>query len=545
MTISTTYTPNAYAGDGSTTSFAVTFAFLSDADNLKVSLKDNTTGVVTVQTSSTHYNVSGSNVVFVTAPASGKTVLVELDPSYLQESDYRENGSLPAEVLEADLDLLKLESQLNKEKADAALRLDPVVAATLTSNIIVASNTPLTNAGKFVRFNAAGTGFEVQTLSATAGLGDVIDDVTPQLGGDLDLNGSDITGTGNIDITGIVSATSIAGGTPVLGTADEVQLRVKGHSTQTANILEVRNNADGLSLGVDTSGNAYINGNITVGGTVDGRDIAADGSALDALIAAPPASAGVSENIAQAAHGLAVGDVVRLSGAGTYAKAQADSAANAEVIGVVSAVEDVDNFTVLVAGKISGLSGLTANTVYFLSAGTAGALTSTQPSSTGEVSKPVLISDSTTSGYILTHRGAVIGNGPATAASQAEMEAATSTDTYVTPASAKHHPGVAKAWVNLSGTGTAAIRSSYNVTSITDEGTGDYTIYFTVDMANANYVTVATGQNSTSPGVGYSSVGLYTNSGAQGVGYVRVNSTTAGGSLLDYPTVSVVVFGNQ
>ena len=45
----------------------------------------------------------------------------------------------------------------------------------------------------------------------------------------------------------------------------------------------------------------------------------------------------------------------------------------------------------------------------------------------------------------------------------------------------------AKAWVNFNGTGTVAIRASYNVSSITDNGTGDYTVNFSTAMADANY----------------------------------------------------------
>jgi hypothetical protein len=45
----------------------------------------------------------------------------------------------------------------------------------------------------------------------------------------------------------------------------------------------------------------------------------------------------------------------------------------------------------------------------------------------------------------------------------------------------------AKAWVNFNGTGTVAIRASGNVSSITDTGTGDYTVNFTVAMVDANY----------------------------------------------------------
>ena len=44
-----------------------------------------------------------------------------------------------------------------------------------------------------------------------------------------------------------------------------------------------------------------------------------------------------------------------------------------------------------------------------------------------------------------------------------------------------------RAWVNFNGTGTVAIRASGNVTSITDNGTGDYTVNMTTAMPDANY----------------------------------------------------------
>ena len=47
--------------------------------------------------------------------------------------------------------------------------------------------------------------------------------------------------------------------------------------------------------------------------------------------------------------------------------------------------------------------------------------------------------------------------------------------------------GSAKAWVNFNGTGTVAIRQSYNVSSITDNGTGTYTVNFTTAMPDADY----------------------------------------------------------
>jgi hypothetical protein len=47
-----------------------------------------------------------------------------------------------------------------------------------------------------------------------------------------------------------------------------------------------------------------------------------------------------------------------------------------------------------------------------------------------------------------------------------------------------------RAWVNFNGTGTVAINASGNVSSITDNGTGDYTINFTTAMPDANYSSV-------------------------------------------------------
>lgn len=57
-------------------------------------------------------------------------------------------------------------------------------------------------------------------------------------------------------------------------------------------------------------------------------------------------------------------------------------------------------------------------------------------------------------------------------------------------------PGyMARAWVNFNGTGTVAIRASGNVSSITDNGTGDYTVNFTTAMPDANYSVSCSGRN--------------------------------------------------
>jgi hypothetical protein len=85
-------------------------------------------------------------------------------------------------------------------------------------------------------------------------------------------------------------------------------------------------------------------------------------------------------------------------------------------------------------------------------------------------------------------------------ADQTEAEAGTDNTKLMTPlrvAQAIAAGGVAGkllAWVNFNGTGTVAIRASGNVSSITDHGTGDYTINFTNALPDENYVVTGTAQ---------------------------------------------------
>ena len=53
--------------------------------------------------------------------------------------------------------------------------------------------------------------------------------------------------------------------------------------------------------------------------------------------------------------------------------------------------------------------------------------------------------------------------------------------------------GSAKAWVNFNGVTTATVRSSFNVSSVTRNGTGDYTVNFTTAMSDANYSIAGSG----------------------------------------------------
>lgn len=61
-----------------------------------------------------------------------------------------------------------------------------------------------------------------------------------------------------------------------------------------------------------------------------------------------------------------------------------------------------------------------------------------------------------------------------------------------------------RAWVNFNGTGAVAIRASGNVSSITDNGTGDYTVNFTNAMSDVNYAVNVSGNVDATGNYGYS-----------------------------------------
>lgn len=122
-----------------------------------------------------------------------------------------------------------------------------------------------------------------------------------------------------------------------------------------------------------------------------------------------------------------------------------------------------------------------------------------------------------------------------TAATQSDMEAASSTTTAVTPSVVRHHPGVAKAWVLFTSDGT--ITASYNVTSVTKNSTGDYTVTFTTAFSSANYVAFGMAQSDATWG--------YKPGGTKSTTACQLVSKDLGGTLVDVVSGSLVFFGDQ
>jgi hypothetical protein len=94
-----------------------------------------------------------------------------------------------------------------------------------------------------------------------------------------------------------------------------------------------------------------------------------------------------------------------------------------------------------------------------------------------------------------------------------------------------------RAWVNFNGTGTVAIRASGNVTSITDNGTGDYTINFTTAMPDANYCSILGGQDS-----GIANSILLTQTGTRTTTQLQIGQRQSNGSQIDLSQMQVAIF---
>jgi hypothetical protein len=96
-----------------------------------------------------------------------------------------------------------------------------------------------------------------------------------------------------------------------------------------------------------------------------------------------------------------------------------------------------------------------------------------------------------------------------------------------------------RAWVNFSGTGTPTRRGFGNVSSITDNNTGDYTVNFTSAMPDSNYATVCSAGGSDSASEEFIA---FTPSGSAVIGSVKVRVSAGTGSATDVDLISVAIF---
>ncbi len=109
----------------------------------------------------------------------------------------------------------------------------------------------------------------------------------------------------------------------------------------------------------------------------------------------------------------------------------------------------------------------------------------------------------------------------------------------LTPTDSK---ALAKAWVNFNGTGTVAIRSSFNVTSITDNGVGAYTVNFATAMEDTNYAVLATSGDGASTNYRVVQVSDVTAPTTTAVRLQTLTQNSGNPQATDHSRVSVAIF---
>lgn len=156
MTVSATTQKVSYSGNGSTVDFDFAFECYASTD-LVVTVKVDSTGVSTTQTETTHYTVSltgtgspytGGTITFVTAPASGETVVISRSLPQTQTTDLITGGDFAAETVEQRLDRLTMQVQDLQEETNRCIKT-PLADTTST-----ALDNEVDRAGKYVFFSS-------------------------------------------------------------------------------------------------------------------------------------------------------------------------------------------------------------------------------------------------------------------------------------------------------------------------------------------------------------------------------------------------------
>jgi len=165
MTLTATTNKVAYSGNGSTTSFAVTFIYWDDTD-VRVILSNNTTGAETVWTNGTQYTLTGGDGATGTltvdtsptdyTPATGETLTIKSNLPDTQSTSLPLGGALPSTSIEERLDKNVRLSQQLSEELSRAIQFSESSPATST----YITETAAQRANKLLAFDSSGN-FEV------------------------------------------------------------------------------------------------------------------------------------------------------------------------------------------------------------------------------------------------------------------------------------------------------------------------------------------------------------------------------------------------
>ena len=193
MTVSSSTSKTLYTGNGALKVYPYTFRILDESE-IRVTVDDIDSTITTDYTVSGVGDAAGGNITFIVAPVNLSSIVLIRNMGFLQETDLQENDSLPAETLETSLDRSTMEAQQIKEQQDRAL----TISEDQTSSTVV----PDFVANNYLKVNGAGNAVEWDTISTSGGgIAAVVEDTTPQLGGDLDTNAKNINFDDNFGLT--------------------------------------------------------------------------------------------------------------------------------------------------------------------------------------------------------------------------------------------------------------------------------------------------------------------------------------------------------
>ena len=328
MAVSSTSTTVSYTGNGSTTSFAVTFPFQGTGATAELEVVQRTiaTGVEAVLSYTTHYTVTGGNgstgaVVAASAPADTVQWHIRRATTRTQTVDYTANDPFPADTHELALDRLAMSVQELQEASDrsfkvsrtnsittpeftdaAAARASKALGFSADGNSlavvdsIILPTSIASAAGKMIRVNSGETAYEFQTpaqvftnllatesngLIAHAGSGAAEPRTITGTSNEITLaNGDGVSGNPTVSIPSAVTFTgkTITGGTYSSMVATST---MAGDPTSALHIA-TKQYVDGLLAGlakrstvrVATTGNITIATALNNGDTLDGVTLA-------------------------------------------------------------------------------------------------------------------------------------------------------------------------------------------------------------------------------------------------------------------------------
>jgi len=268
MSVSATTTSVSYTGDGSVTSFAVTFAFqgTGSASELTVVERTIATGVEVTKSYTSHYTVTGGSgstgtVIAASAPASTVQWHIRRNTTTTQTTDYVTNDPFAANTIETDFDRLTMAGQ----ERDGDIAQSFKFPDTYTGGASTTFPEPVADA--YVLFNSAGDALTTSTTSAGQHLGSNGTVSLPYYSFTSDPNtgmyrvGADQLGWAVNGVKGLDLSTT---GLTVTGELDAATLDISGNAD-----IDGTTNLDA----VDIDGNVQLDGTLSIGVDDTGFDV--------------------------------------------------------------------------------------------------------------------------------------------------------------------------------------------------------------------------------------------------------------------------------